>query len=164
NPYAPYTLMSANASFNPSEKTTIVAEVARSESVLGDGSTLGNSLNGNPYSLQPQFGQAPATGGALQEVDGNAWRVEALHNDDTLQARFYYGRSDPYFNNPSASLAQGREEGALKVTKRLTDQWAIYAEGNHSKHRTADASRDALALGAAYAVNERLDLDVALTH
>ncbi|WP_188395417.1 Ig-like domain-containing protein [Oxalicibacterium flavum] len=164
NPYAPYTLMSANASFNPSEKTTIVAEVARSQSVLGDGNTLGNSLFGNPYSLQQQFGQPPATGGVLQEVDGNAWRVEALHNDDTLQARFYYGRSDPYFNNPSASLAQGREEGALKVTKRLTDQWALYAEGNHSKHRTAKASRDALALGAAYAVNERLDLDVALTH
>lgn len=164
NPYAPYTLKSANASFNPTDKTSLVAEVARSQSVLGGPDTLGNSLYGNPYSLQPQYGLPAGSGGALQEVTGNAWRVEGLHNDDTVQARFYYGRSDPYFNNPSASLAQGREEGALKVTKRLTDQWALYAEGNHSKHRTAKASRDALAIGASYAVNARLDLDVALVH
>lgn len=161
NPYAPYTLTSANVSFNPTEKTTIVAEVARSQSVLGNG--LGTSLNGNPYSLQPQFGPAP-TVGALEEIDGNAWRVEAVHNDESLQARFFYGRSDPYFNNPSASLAQGREEGALKVTKRLGEQWAVYAEANHSAHQTAGASRDALALGAAYDVTDRLNVDVALTH
>ncbi|MDQ7968354.1 MAG: Ig-like domain-containing protein [Oxalicibacterium faecigallinarum] len=161
NPYAPYTLTSANVSFNPTDKTTIVAEVARSQSVLGNG--LGTSLQGNPYSLQPQFGPAPAAG-ALDEINGTAWRVEALHNDDTVQARFFYGRSDPYFNNPSASLAQGREEGALRVTKRLGDQWAVYAEATHSAHQTAGASRDALALGASHDVTDRLNVDVALTH
>ncbi|WP_293777369.1 hypothetical protein [uncultured Oxalicibacterium sp.] len=163
NPYAPYTLTSANASYKPGEKTTIVAEVARSQSVLASANGLGTSIAGNPYSLQPQFGNTPATG-SLEEIDGTAWRVEALHNDESLQARFYYGRSDPYFNNPSASLAQGREEGALKVTKRLTDQWAIYAQATHTAHQTAGASRDAIALGTAYDVTDRLNVDVALTH
>jgi len=164
NPYSPYTLMSANASFKPGENTSIVVEVARSRSVLGDTSGLGNTVNGNPYSLQPAYGQPAAAAGSLEEVDGNAWRVEALHRDEDTQARFFFGRSDPYFNNPAASLAQGREEGALKVTRKVNEQWSAYVEGTHSKHRVANASRDAVAVGAAYAVNPALTVDLGLTH
>lgn len=158
NPYAPYTLISGNASFKPAENTTIVTEVARSKSVLG------STLNSSPYSLQPAYGQPVPPGGQLQDVEGQAWRVEALHRDETTQARLYYGRSDPNFNNPAASLTQGREEGALKVTRRVSEQWTAYIEGTRSKHRVAGASRDALAVGAVYAVSPALEVDLALTH
>ncbi|MFC5472502.1 hypothetical protein [Paraherbaspirillum soli] len=162
NPFAPYTLMSGNASFKPGEHTAIVTEYARSKSVLGSG--LGASLNGNPYSLQPSYGQAAMPGGRLQEISGDAWRVEMLHQEDDLQARAYFGRSDPLFNNPAASLTQGREEGALKVTKKINAQWAAYVEGTHSKDRNAGALRDAEAAGVAYTVNPKLEVDLGLTH
>lgn len=158
NPYAPYTLISGNASFKPAENTTIVAEVARSKSVLG------STLNSSPYSLQPAYGQPVPPGGQLQDVEGQAWRIEALHRDENTQARIYYGRSDPNFNNPAASLTQGREEGALKVTRRVSEQWSAYVEGTRSKHRVAGASRNALSVGAVYAVTPALDVDLALTH
>lgn len=161
NPYTPYTLMSGNATVKLGENTAIMAEFARSKSVLG--SDVGSSLLGNPFSLQPSAGQA-ATGGMLQDVTGNAWRVEALHQDEQLQARAYFGRSDPHFNNPSASLAQGREEGALKVTKKIDARWSAYVEGTHSKDRVAEAQRDAGALGVSYAVTPKLDVDLGLTH
>lgn len=164
NPYSPYTLASGNVGYKFGENTSIVAEYARSKSALGDGSGLGMAAHGGPYSLQPAFGQPVRPGAQLQDIEGDAWRIEALHRDENTQARFYYGRSDPYFNNPAASLAQGREEGALKITRKVSEQWSAYVEGTHSKHRVAGASRDALAVGAAYAVSPALDIDLALTH
>ncbi|WP_422945688.1 hypothetical protein [Undibacterium sp. Ren11W] len=158
NPYAPYTLMSANASYKPGENSSIVAEFARSNSVLGASTT------GGAYSLQPAYGQPAPAGGSLQEVEGNAWRIEALHQDNTLKARLFLGRSDAYFNNAAASLSQGREEAALKVTDTLNEQWTAYVEGTHSKQRIADASRDAFSAGAIYAVNSSWDIDLGLTH
>lgn len=158
NPYAPYTLVSGNATLKLAENTTVTAEAARSKSVLG------SSLNSSPYSLQPAYGQPVPRGGQLQDVEGQAWRVEALHKDDTTQARLFYGRSDPNFNNSSASLNQGREEGALKITRQLGDQWSAYLEGTLSKNQVAGASRTAAAVGAVYAVNPSLDIDLGLTH
>lgn len=162
NPYSPYTLKSANASVKLGENTSIVTEVARTDSVLSNG--LGYTLYGNPYSLQPGVGQPAPAGGQLQDVSGNAWRAEMLHQTERLQARAYFGRSDPYFNNPAASLTQGREEGALKVTGKIDEKWSTYVEATHSKDRTAGAKRDAEAAGVAYAVNPALDVDLGLVH
>lgn len=164
NLYSPYSLMSGNAGYKFGDNTSIVAEYARSKSVLGDGSGLGMTANGGPFSLQPSFGQPAVAGAQLQDIEGDAWRIEALHQDENTKARIYYGRSDPYFNNPAASLAQGREEGALKYTRQLSEGWTAYLDGTHSKHRVAGASRDAFALGTSYAVNADLDVDLALTH
>ncbi len=138
NPAAPYTLMSANASYKPGEHSSIVAEYARSKSMLGASAT------GGAYSLQPAYGQPVLAGGSLQEVEGNAWRIEALHQDKDFTARLFAGRSDAYFNNAAASLSQGREEVALKITDKLDEKWTAYVEGTHSKQRVANASRDAI--------------------
>ena len=163
NPFAPYSLASGNASVELGKNTVIVGEYARSKSVLADGSGLGGTLSGgSPYTLQPAINQPAVPTGQLQDVTGNAWRVEMLHQDDDLQARAYFGRSDPYFNNPSASLSQGREEGALKVTKKIDEKWSAYVEGTHSKDTVAGAKRDAAALGAAYKVNPKWDVDLGL--
>ncbi|MQR02414.1 hypothetical protein [Glaciimonas soli] len=164
NPYAPYTLSSGNASIQLGPHTTIVAEYARSQSMLGDGTGLGASTNGSPYSLQPTVDQPSPVGGVFQEVTGAAYRVEMLHQDDDLQARAYYGHSDPYFNNPAASLSQGRDEGALKVTKKLDEKWSVYAEGTHSEDEVAQAKRDAESAGVAYKINPLWDVDVGVTH
>lgn len=162
NPYAPYTLMSGNATWYMSDTTAVVAEVARSKSILN--STLGQSLNGNPYSVQVVNGQTLPQNGALQEVDGNAWRIEMLHQQEDTQARIYYGNSGRYFNNPSASLAQGRSEGAAKISQKLNEKWRVYGEMLHSEDTNAGAQRDAAEVGAVYSVNPKLEVDVALTH
>jgi hypothetical protein len=162
NPYAPYTLMSGNLAFYFSENTTVVAEIARSKSMLGN--TLGKSLQDNPYRVHSLPGRTSSPDGQLQEVDGNAWRIEMLHQSEAMQARFYYGSSNAYFNNPAASLAQGRREGAAKLTKRLTDTWQLYTEIIHSEDSVADAQRDAGAIGGIYDISPTLNLDVALTH
>lgn len=163
NPYAPYTLMSGNIAFSPNENTKLVAEIARSKSMLGD--DIGKSLIGNPYSLRPANLTSTSTNhGFLEEVEGNAWRIEARHQKEDTELRAYYASTDPYFNNPAASLAQGRREAVLKATHKVNDSWQVYAQALESADRVAKAKRDTVEAGAIYRVNPKLELDLALTH
>jgi len=59
---------------------------------------------------------------------GNAMRAELVHNDETVQARVYYGRSDAGFDNPTASLNRGRSEGGARADYRLDDSNTLHGE------------------------------------
>ena len=149
NPLAPYDLASANATLRFGPRTALVAEVARSQT----------TVNTNPAN---QAG-SPGLQARVGEVAGEAWRVEAAHEGDRLQARAFAGRSAPSFVNPAAPLNGGRGEAALNARYALTDTLALKADALASEDRNpGGGSRSAAGAGLQWRATESLTLDASL--
>ena len=151
NPYAPYELISANATAKLGSNTALVAEYAQSQSAVAG--VAGSST----YTIDPALVEAGQT-----EAKGDAWRVELRHQDERIGARAYYGKSDAEFNNPSASLSRGREEAGLKLTARINERLSAYLNGIHSKDTVYGARRQMGEVGVDYKVSEQVNLDLGL--
>lgn len=149
NPLARYRLASANAGLRLGEKSRLVVEVAQSRAEVNTNTTNQNTQG--------------ALAGAVGEVGGQAWRIEALHEGEKVQARAFVGRSDPTFVNPAAPLAGGRGEAQAKLSYRLTEATKVYVEGVRSEDRNVGGGeRNAGQIGANVRLTERLTLDVGL--
>ena len=149
NPLAPYELASANATLRFGPRTALVAELARSQT----------TVNTNPAN---QAGSA-ALQGRVGEVAGEAWRVEAAHQGDSLQARAFAGRSAPAFVNPAAPLNGGRGEAALSARYALTDTLALQADALASEDRNpGGGQRSAAGAGLQWRATDTLTLDAGL--
>ncbi len=146
NPLAKYRLASANAGVRLGEKTRIVVEVAQSRA----------EVNTNPTNQNTQG----ALAGQVGEVQGRAFRIEALYEDGPVEARLFAGRSGTTFVNPAAPLAGGRGEGQAKVSYRLTDTVKVYGEALRSEDRNAGGgSRNAGQLGANIKLSDTVTVD-----
>jgi hypothetical protein len=132
NPFSPFALNSANISAKLGERTRLMAEFARTESVLNT-----NSLNA---SVIP--GLATTTG----PVAGNAARLEFQHDADSWNARAFAGRSDPTFNNRASTLNGGREEAGLRLSSKVSETVTLKAEAIHSADKITGGKRDGLLL------------------
>lgn len=112
NPSAPYQVTGANLSLKLSKNTEIIAEVARTTSVVN---TPASGFNNN---VSSNFN------GKTGELQGNAGRIEIRHADEELRLRAYGLRSSADFNNPSSGVTGGKTElgasGAYKVTPKVT--------------------------------------------
>ncbi|HPM65952.1 MAG TPA: hypothetical protein PLX45_06855 [Piscinibacter sp.] len=149
NPLVPYRLASANAQWRPGERTAVVAELARSS----------GEVNTNAANVATTPGLATSIG----RVQGDAWRVEAVHEDEKLALRAFVGRSDPTFVNPSAPLQGGRGEAQARASYQLHPSVKLYAEGLRSEDRnTGGGQRTAGQAGAQVRLSERLTFDAAL--
>ena len=149
NDLARYKLYSANATWRIAPKTAIVVEVARSES----------EINTNPTNVTT----TPALAGKTGEVGGNAWRVELAHEGDRTEARGFYGRSDPEFNNPAAPLNAGRGEGQASASYQLTETVKVYGEATMSEDRNPGGGERRIGgAGLRWQASEKLTVDVGL--
>ncbi len=149
NPLAHYDLASANATLRLGPRTALVAELARSQS----------SINTNPAN---QAG-APALANLAGEVSGIAWRLEAAHEGDKLQARAFAGRSAPAFINPAAPLNGGRGETALDASYALNDRLKLQAQVLASEDRNPGGGRrSAAGAGLQWRATDTLTLDASL--
>lgn len=147
NPLAEYGLTSANIGWRPNETTTIVAEVARSET----------EVNTNPTNGASQPGLLGRSG----VVGGTAWRVEMAHRGERTEARGFIGRSDTSFYNLSAPLTGGRGEADFYGAYKVNDGFKLYAQAQRSEDRNPGASdRTTLGFGGAWSLTDRLTLDV----
>lgn len=112
NPSAPYEVSGANISLKLSKNTEVIAEVARTTSVVN---TPASGFNSN---VSANFN------GKTGELKGDAARVEIRHADDDLRYKAYGLRSSADFNNPSSGITGGKVElgasGAYKVTPKIT--------------------------------------------
>lgn len=112
NPTAPYEVSGANMSLKLSKNTEIIAEVARTTSVVN---TPASGFNNN---VSANFN------GKTGEQKGDAARIEIRHADDELRYRAYGLRSGTDFNNPSSGVTGGKTElgasGTYKVTPKIT--------------------------------------------
>ena len=149
NPLAPYDLYSANAVWRIAPRTALVVEAAQSSS----------TVNTNPTNQA----STSALAGQVGEVRGSAVRAELAHQGDTTDARLFYGRSSPLFNNPAAPLNGGRGELSAKGSVKLTPDLKLYAEGLKSEDRnTGGGERSQAGLGLRWAATQRLTLDASL--
>ncbi|MDQ3215063.1 MAG: hypothetical protein M3P99_03150 [Pseudomonadota bacterium] len=151
NPLAPYKLMSANASVHIARNTRLVAEFARSEGTYNTGTGVNTALT-------------PGLAGISGDAAGNAMRIALDHDDGTNTARLYAGRSDPEFDNSASSFDGGRGDAGLRMTRRMSESVTVFGEAVRSEDRISDGTRTGAQLGAAFRINERLTLDIAVKH
>jgi hypothetical protein len=145
NPLVPYQLASVNAGLRLGEKTTVVAEVARSKSVV-------NTIDGVNAATRP--GLSTRSG----ELEGTAARLELRHKGERLEARAMLGRSDPEFNNPAATINGGRKEAAAQAKYRVSESLNVFAQGLRSEDQVSGGQRRAGELGAAIKLGSGLEL------
>jgi hypothetical protein len=111
NPAAPYEVSGANVSLKLTKNTELIAEVARSTSVVN---TPASGFNNN---VSSNFN------GKSGEQKGSAGRVEIRHADEDMRLRAYGLRSSDDFNNPSSGVTGGKTElgvsGAYKVNPKI---------------------------------------------
>ena len=149
NPLAPQDLTSANATIRLAPRTALVVEVAQTAT----------TVNTNPSNQTV----SPSMAGRSGEVRGNALRVELAHEDERTDARLFYGRSDPEFNNPGAPMTGGREEIYARGGVKLTDDVKLYAESLSSADRNpGGGQRVSAGMGLRWFAAERLTLDASL--
>lgn len=112
NPSAPYQVTGANLFLKLSKNTEIIAEVARTTSVVN---TPASGFNNN---VSSNFN------GKTGELQGSAGRIEIRHADEELRLKAYGLRSSADFNNPSSGVTGGKTElgatGAYKITPKVT--------------------------------------------
>jgi hypothetical protein len=149
NPLARYELVSGNLTWRLGEKTALVLEGAQSTSTVNT-----NSLNRST---------SPALAGRVGEVEGKAARAELVHEAERSDARVFWGRTSPLFNNPAAPLAGGREEWLIQGGFKLMPELKLYGHALKSEDRNAGGgSRRQEALGLRWNATERLTLDGSL--
>jgi hypothetical protein len=148
NPFSPFELKSANVSAKLGERTRVLAEIARTDSVINT-----NSLNINSIA-----GLANVSG----PVSGNAARVEIEHTADTWAARAFAGKSDPTFNNRASTLNGGREEAGLRITSKVDELTLLKAEAIHSADKVTGGKRNGVLLTGERKLSDSFKLELGM--
>ena len=144
NPATGQTLVGANLVLKLSKNTEIVAEVARSQSLVN---TDPNGFNQN---------NSANFIGKSGEVNGNAARVEIRHADEQLRANAFVQRSDNDFNNASSGLTGGKQEIGGAATYKATEKLTITVDGQRSQDRINGSENTAASLAADLKLTDRL--------
>ena len=90
---------------------------------------------------------------------GNAARVELRHTGTRLNLQALWGRTDPDFDNPSATLQPGREEALLNLSFQLLEGTSLRAEVLRSEDRTLNAERQGMFAGIEQRLGKRFTVD-----
>ena len=121
NPAAPYEVVGANLTLKLSKNTELIAEVARTNSVVN------NNASGYNSNVSSNFA------GKSGELVGNAARVEIRHADDDLRYKAYGLRSSADFNNVSSGVTGGKTELGASGAYRVNQKLSVTAEYLSSK-------------------------------
>ncbi len=146
NPVTGQTIVGANLVLKLSKATEIVAEVARSKSLVN------TDLNGFNTNNSANFI------GKSGEVDGNAVRVEIRHATDELRANAYVQRADNDFNNASSGLTGGKQEVGGAVTYKATEKLTITADAQRSADKINGSENISASVAADLKLTDRLTL------
>lgn len=154
NPQAPYTVAGANLHLRLSDQTEVIAEIARTRSVVNEGSSGFNSNTSTAFE------------GKSGEVSGGAARVEIRHAGEQLRTRAYVAKASEDFNNSAAGIIGGRTELGVSGAYKVTPDLSVNGEYLRSQDKIAatlttsgvDNASQALSLGADYKVGERLSV------
>lgn len=149
NPLAPFQLGSANVEVKLGDKTTLVAEVARTTSTVNTGT------GANTY-------VTPALSTRVGEVAGNAARVELQHTGKDWDVRAFAAQSDAEFNNQAASYTGGRSDKGVRAQADVNEALRVYAEALRAEDRVSGASREGGQVGLSVKATSRLTVDLGL--
>ncbi len=152
NPAAPYEVTGANIHLKLSKTTEVIAEIARTSSVVNTNANGFNTNNSNNF-----IGQAG-------EITGSAARVEIRHSDEGIRLRGYAVRTTDGFNNSSAGITGGRTEFGASGSYEVNSRLSVNAEHLHSEDRIANTKSDATSLGADLKFSDRLTMGAGVRH
>ena len=146
NPAAPYEVAGANISLKLSTNTEVIAEVARTTSVVNaPASGFNNNVSSN-------------FNGKTGELQGNAGRLEVRHADDELRYRAYGLRSSADFNNPSSGVTGGKTELGASGSYKVTPKISVTGEALSSKDTISGSLSEQGSLGVDLKATDRLTL------
>lgn len=152
NPAAPYALDGANVQLKLSKSTELIAELARSSSVV--------NTNANGFNTNNSANFAGKSG----QLNGTASRVEIRHADETLRGNVFAMRSGDNFNNPAGGVTGGKQElggaGAYKATNDLT----ITGDAKRSEDRIVGSKDEAASLAGDLKLTDRLTIGAGVRH
>ena len=146
NPAAPYEVTGANLSLKLSKNTELIAEVARTSSVVN---TKGSGFNSNT---------SAAYANKIGELQGNAGRVEIRHADEDLRIKAYGVRSSEDFNNASSGVTGGRTELGASGSYRVNEKLTVTGEALSSKDRIIGSESEQGSLGVDLKISDRLTI------
>lgn len=146
NPVLPYDVSGANVHLKLSKNTELIAEVARTRSVVN--SPLGGFTTNTSNTFAGQAG----------EVVGSAARVEVRHSDDSLRARAYAVQAGEGFNNTAAGITGGKRELGASGAYKVSERWSVNGEYVRSEDRILDTRSDAASLGVDLKFSDRLTI------
>lgn len=144
NPAAPYEVVGANLSLKLSKNTELIAEVARTTSVVN---TNGSGFNTN---VSSNFA------GKSGQFEGNAARVEIRHADDALRYRAYGLRSSADFNNASSGVTGGKTEMGASGAYRVNEKLNVTGEFLSSKDSISGSLNEQGSIGLDLKISDRL--------
>jgi hypothetical protein len=73
---------------------------------------------------------------------GQGERIELRHDSQRLQARIFTGRTDTTFDNPAATLNNGRKETGAKATYTLDQQTRLIGEALRTEDSSTSGHRE----------------------
>ena len=148
NPATPYTVVGGNLQLKLTKNTELVAEIARSTSLVN---TLANGYNTN---------NSANFIGKSGELEGNAVRAEIRHADTDLRARAFIQRADDNFNNASSGLVGGRQDAGASLNYQVTPRISVTADGQRSTDRIGGSLNESLSLAGDLKLTDRLSIGV----
>jgi hypothetical protein len=138
NPANPYQVQGLNLRLRLSQTTEVLAEVARTSSLINTGNT-GSAFNLN---------NTPGLNNTVGTVQGNAARVELRHSDSNSRGRAFWTRSDNGFINPSSGYTAGRTDVGVQGAVRLSETVSTQGELQKTQDRLNSIDRTAGSLSA----------------
>jgi hypothetical protein len=144
NPIAPQSVVGANLALKLSKSTELIAEVARSSTVVN---TNANGFNTN---------NSANFVGKSGEFAGQAGRAEIRHSSDSLRGNAYVMQADKDFNNASSGTTGGKREAGGAVAYKATDALTITADAKRSEDRITNSEDQSASLAVDLKVSDRL--------
>jgi hypothetical protein len=145
NPLTGQTIAGANLTLKLSKSTEMIAEIARSKSLVN---TDPNGFNANS--------SANFLGKLGGEYVGNAARLEIRHADEQLKGNIYVQRADADFNNSSSGLTGGKQEIGGAVTYKATEKITITADMLRSQDSINGSENKAASLAVDLKLSDRI--------
>lgn len=146
NPAAPYEVAGANLQFKLGKNTELLAEVAKTRSVVNTGSSGFNTNTSATFA------------GQTGEVTGNAARVEIRHSDNALRLRGYVAKADEGFNNSAAGITGGKTDAGVSGAYKVNDRLTVNAEYTRSDDSILNTRSEAMSAGLELKFSDRLTI------
>lgn len=141
NPNARFRLASVNTGVKLGERTTLVAELARTEANLTSLNILTPAVTPDP--------SAPTT-------PGRAGRIVLDHQGERWNGRLYANRAGSSFANGAAGVQPGTQQAGAALAWRASEPLTLKSEAQLTQDLGTDARRTGLTVGADYQLNPAL--------
>ena len=136
NPLAPFKMASVNAGIKLADKTTLIAEVAQTQT--------------NNPSTTIITTPAVNTGAILPQTTGRAGRVELQHQGETLQGKAYINRTEANFANASGGAQAGTQQAGVQARVAINKAIGVNGELQRTQDMATDALRKNASVGVTY--------------